>query len=801
MNPKPKIATIILVLVGLLGCNLPFAAQPAILPQVSDTPPPPTPTFLPTQTPTPNPSERVVQADLAIFHGDYQRAILENETALNIADDDQTRAAARYGIARAQYLSNNYQGAMDTLLAFITAHPGSDLLGYAYFLLGKCYDAEEEHLSAAEAYAKFIELRPGVIDATANMLRGDALAAAGDVMAAIQAYEAAIQSQQLGDTQQLEIKIGRVFFAASDYANAVRKYMAVYETTTDGYTKAQVNLLAAQAYTAMGLPEQAYARYQDSVNNYPMAYDSYSALVALVNAGQPVNDLNRGLVNYFARQYGYALDALERYTRDNPEHDGTAIHYKALTLRALGNYERAFREWDTLIDRYSGDRFWASAFEEKAATYDRNLMQLNLAAQTMLDFVRRAPTAPEAPDYLFRAGRYLERDNRLEAAADVWERMMNEYPGAELSYRGLFLAGVTRYRLGRFDHAQTTFQRALLLATVPNDQAAASLWIGKTHQAQNDPEGARQAWQDAQGRDPSGYYSERARELLAGEAPLSSAAGYDLNIDLAAERRLAELWLRNTFAIPSEVDLNNLGDLANDGRVVRGTVFWELGLYPLAANEFESLRLNIQQDPAANFRMLNYLLELGFYRPAIFMSRQILNLAQMDDAETFTAPKFFNHVRFGVYFKEIVLSNAATEKIHPLLVFSLIRQESMFDTTAVSVAGASGLMQIMPATGDEIVTQLGWPPAYRTTDLRRPMVNVRLGARYLARQRDYFGGDMYAALAAYNGGWGNAIDWKNAAGDDPDLFLEVVRFTETRRYLMNISEFMNIYRRLYEVSQ
>ncbi len=134
-----------------------------------------------------------------------------------------------------------------------------------------------------------------------------------------------------------------------------------------------------------------------------------------------------------------------------------------------------------------------------------------------------------------------------------------------------------------------------------------------------------------------------------------------------------------------------------------------------------------------------------------------------------------------------------------MLVFSIIRQESMFDASAVSVAGARGLMQIMPATGEEIVSQLNWPLAYRTADLNRPIVNVRLGVRYLARQRDYFNGDLYAALAAYNGGWGNAIEWKKIAGADPDLFLESVRFAETRNYIMNIAEFMHIYRRLYEI--
>jgi len=57
--------------------------------------------------------------------------------------------------------------------------------------------------------------------------------------------------------------------------------------------------------------------------------------------------------------------------------------------------------------------------------------------------------------------------------------------------------------------------------------------------------------------------------------------------------------------------------------------------------------------------------------------------------------------------------------------------------------------------------------------------------------------DLYAALAAYNAGPGNAAVWKELAGDDPDLLLEVVRFQETRNYIRYIYEIYTIYRTLY----
>jgi soluble lytic murein transglycosylase len=76
---------------------------------------------------------------------------------------------------------------------------------------------------------------------------------------------------------------------------------------------------------------------------------------------------------------------------------------------------------------------------------------------------------------------------------------------------------------------------------------------------------------------------------------------------------------------------------------------------------------------------------------------------------------------------------------------------------------------------------------------------MRFGAFYLAQQRDYFDGDLYATLAAYNAGAGNAAIWKELAPDDPDLYLEVIRLTQPHLYIRRIYESYAIYRSLYTV--
>ncbi len=803
MNKK----IILVMLLSLLGLSCSLSGllhdnnngQPPVLFAPEETPTP-TETPLPTATATPEPAERIEAGERAIFEGDYARALQEFELVRSASPDANIRAAALLGIGRAHYESGNCTASIQILTELLNTYPDSYWIANAQFFLGECYRTQQRWSEAAQAYAAYLHLRPGFLDAYVQELRGDALAAAGSFSDAIQAYQAATEAPQLTDPVNTHIKIAKTYAAMGDHENAIRKLLAIYEATSNDYVKATVNLLAGQSYLAMGLPEQAYARFQDSVDNFPRSYDSHSALVALVENGIPVNELNRGLVDYFAGQYAVAIEAFNRYLKNDPQHDGTAHHYKALSLRAIGDFEAAIAEWDALIADHVGDRFYAAAYDEKAYTLWAHLNQHARAAETLRDFVGANPSDPEAPNMLYEAARIYERNNQLLEAAALWERLMNEYPSAELSYRGLFLAGVSYYRLGNLDQALLVFQRALVLASSGEDQSAALFWIGKTQQAKGDAAAAQSSWEQAAQRDPTGYYSERAREVLNGLPPLTAAPQYELNYDLKQERYLAELWLRNHFSLASETDLAGLGPLANDLRIRRGNAFYELGLYSQASAEFEAVRQDVQQDAVNTFRLLNHLLDLGFYRSAILASRQILNLAQLSDVDTFTAPDYFNHIRFGTYYKNLIVPVAQSENFHPLFLYAVIRQESMFEGHVRSSAGARGLMQIMPATGQELASELNWPPNFTPSDLYRPVVSITLGARYLARQRDYFGGDLYAALAAYNGGPGNASIWKALSGGDPDLFLEVIRIAETRTYIMQVAEFMNIYRRLYERS-
>ncbi|MEX2081349.1 MAG: lytic transglycosylase domain-containing protein, partial [Dehalococcoidia bacterium] len=160
------------------------------------------------------------------------------------------------------------------------------------------------------------------------------------------------------------------------------------------------------------------------------------------------------------------------------------------------------------------------------------------------------------------------------------------------------------------------------------------------------------------------------------------------------------------------------------------------------------------------------------------------------------APRELLRLAYPLPYANELTRAAELETVPPLLLAAIVRQESRFDPLAGSSAGANGLTQVVGPTGEAIAASLGrpWNPA----DLARPSVSLRYGAHYLSAQLDAFEGNVFAALAAYNGGPGNASRWLDAQRwPGADGFIEAVDFNETRHYLEIVLENYGWYRYLY----
>ena len=147
--------------------------------------------------------------------------------------------------------------------------------------------------------------------------------------------------------------------------------------------------------------------------------------------------------------------------------------------------------------------------------------------------------------------------------------------------------------------------------------------------------------------------------------------------------------------------------------------------------------------------------------------------------------------------------NPPSNILDPTILLGMMRQESSFNPTVVSGAGAIGLMQLLPSTARQTGEEYSLP----YSNLFNPGQNMALGAAYLAREIKNFGNCLPLAIAAYNAGPTNVANWL-AENGDPELgdhppdganmldWLEEIPFSETRNYVQRVSENITIYRAL-----
>lgn len=144
-------------------------------------------------------------------------------------------------------------------------------------------------------------------------------------------------------------------------------------------------------------------------------------------------------------------------------------------------------------------------------------------------------------------------------------------------------------------------------------------------------------------------------------------------------------------------------------------------------------------------------------------------------------------------FTEQVDASAAEFDVDPLLIWSVMRTESTYRPDVLSRSGAIGLMQIMPATGQDIASRL--KTTVTDADLKNPDINVRFGAYYIGSMLKSFNGNRDQAMAAYNGGPGNVRKWlKNPLVKQEEDFPSFIRFEESREYITKVMEAWHWYR-------
>ncbi|MEB2288651.1 MAG: tetratricopeptide repeat protein [Anaerolineae bacterium] len=806
-----------LILVALLialtagACN--FATQPdpiiitatpsnaALLNPATPTVPyvTPTPAFVP--TPTLPPGVAFTDAEQALHNGDYVAAVGYFEAVLaQPGADPALRAAARYGLGEAALREGLFAQAADALARFILENPDDSRLAHATFLRGDAYLGLGEWQLAVNDFLAYLTLRPGLIDSYVYERIGDAYLALNQPAQSLAAYtKAADATRELSSLVALRERVAAGYLNAGQPAQAVAQYDAILAVAQNAPYRASIEYQAAQVEIGQGDVASGHLRLGRIVRNYPETSPAYRALGILLSAGLQVDSFLQARINFANKDYSAAIQALNAYSSESGFSSVAALMMLGRAYREVGNVQAAITTFQTVLDTYPTDPIFGEAWLEQGRTLFLS-GDVAGAIQKYIALSTLHPDVPAGAEALWRAGYLYSTQGNTDAALGTFDILGQKYPGTTWAQEGLYMGATMAYNAGKTGMAAQLFSQ-LAVTGSGELQAAAYLWVGRLYQLDGKEDLARQAYQAAAAADPGGYHSIRAADLLAGRDPFAPPPGTRFEFDEAAALTEAETWLRATFNITQEGPLYPLSAaLENDPRMVRGRELMIVGAsttaYEAAEEEFGALLSDMEGDPLALYQLALCLRDLRLYRESIEAAAKLIEAAGI---ETGQAPGAIARLRYPVYYRDLVLPAAAEHNLDPLLVFALIRQESLFEGFATSYAAAQGLMQIIPDTGQWIAQQLGWRD-YRNSDVYRPYVNVAFGTYYLRYVMDNLDGLPYAALAGYNGGPGNAAQWLSISGPDLDLFVQTIGFDETRTYVRRIYEQYNVYRALYGVS-
>ncbi|HSO74344.1 MAG TPA: transglycosylase SLT domain-containing protein, partial [Blastocatellia bacterium] len=402
----------------------------------------------------------------------------------------------------------------------------------------------------------------------------------------------------------------------------------------------------------------------------------------------------------------------------------------------------------------------------------------------------RHPKSRWSEDALYNLARELDKKGSKSEAAASYRRLLASYPKGHYAAEASYNLGWQAYQAKSYAEAARILEQHLAAYRHPETKfiGEACLWAGKSEERLGNRARALALYDLANERYRYGYHGYiaglRAGKLRAGNGSLRPEQGKP-GSDL--ER------IRNNVTYVEAI--KETADGSEDERFAKADDFEVIGLADLAIKELNSALERAPASPKINLRLAQLYSRRGeSFQATIILRRGYPDLYSYREEDL---PREAWQIFFPLVNWATIKEEAKRYGIDPYLAAGLIRQESVFNPNAISRAGARGLMQVMPATG-QLVSKRQGGGAITAADLLNPTLNVKLGMNYLAQMLGQFGRIEYAA-AAYNAGPGRAQRWiAERGGLDIEDWIEAIPFTETRGYVQGVLRYSANYRRLYK---
>ena len=411
-------------------------------------------------------------------------------------------------------------------------------------------------------------------------------------------------------------------------------------------------------------------------------------------------------------------------------------------------------------------RAFAAAARDSAARplaiYRRARVLVRLGDSTAIPvlsgFAAGYPTDSAAPGALYILADMQDDRDDWGQAGRWYGELIKRYPADPRASLARFRLAAHAQETGDPDNAASLYQ-AEIDAAGPQ-RTAARFWLGKMAAARGDSAKARSTWLALAREDSLGYYGMRARRET-GLPPLAFAAP--------------------PAALPAPPPAVAAGLARIDTLLLAG----------LDSEAQAEVRVVLAHPPADLDALLAWSEGLGIRGYGSAAVRLGWQAALLAPGDTRVLRAIFPWPN-----RAAVEAEAQEFGVDALLLAALVRQESVFDVEALSPAGARGLAQLLPSTASLMAR--GLDVTFYPDWITVPDLNLHLGAAHLAELLRRFG-RIDAAIAAYNAGPSPVRRWLERAGaNDPDRFIELIPYPETRGYVRSLLRNRELYRALYE---
>jgi tRNA dimethylallyltransferase len=549
----------------------------------------------------------------------------------------------------------------------------------------------------------------------------------------------------------------------------------------------------AEIQKQIGKQTEAYSNFRQLHIKYPNHYQTSEAEKALkhLSAFETVKEVPLTLREHTERIHGLlknvryeeVIQEIQKLQKENVFLPGRFYFFLARAHGGLRDRKSANKILQKFLKTYPHHA------KVQNAKFDigRNLWNLGKSiagAKYFEEVTKNTPSSELAVKAQFFLGKIYEERKNFPEALKNYKTASEKYPNESYAQWAGWRLGWIHYLDGKFENAFNSFQKAAKQFPDKSFIDYNLYWSAKSAEKLNKNDVARDLYVKVAELYPYTFHGIRAKERLLD----LSAKDPPENQNTASSSKKENMQLGRPLGTREKFHHTRAIELA------------KLGLNQDARNEIIELQKTVRK----NLTGVLWLSQLYNQAKGYPESLRLLHLYK----DFTTKPKeknlsleFWKHF-FPLAYEEAVLFYTKSRKVDPYFVNGIIRQESLFDSQALSPAGARGLMQIMPATGKKLYTKTKLEKPFETDALFDPDLNIQLGVKYVSQLNKRFNKNWMHILISYNAGPHVLKKWLKRFGhlSDQDVFIESIPYPETRRYVKHVLRNLGIYKTLYSLS-